>query len=150
MDASAMALIPLADRYMRAGWPLYDYDAKVFTGFAEAMPFVDGYFDAAVSVNALDHVDDFNAVIREIERVVKPGGRICFEVEYHAPTVTEPLALNDRKVSEAFQNTELKKRTERGKRDMFNDLANRFGLIAERFVDFDNSERFALWHGVRR
>lgn len=143
------ALDPLADVYMKAGWPIYDYDAKVVNGFGEAMPYVDGYFDSVISVNALDHVDNFPVVAHEIERVVKPGGRIYFEVEYHAPTITEPLSLDDAQIVAAFRRTKLVKQRERGKREMFNDLAKRFGLLAERFINFDDRERFALWHGQR-
>jgi ubiquinone/menaquinone biosynthesis C-methylase UbiE len=85
---------------------LYEYDVKVISFGAEKLPYPDNYFDAVLSVNALDHVDDFDQVAAEIQRVVKPGGEIRFEVEYHAPTVTEPLSLDDNKVREAFSKSE--------------------------------------------
>jgi ubiquinone/menaquinone biosynthesis C-methylase UbiE len=140
---------PLANLYIEAGWPLYDYDAKIINGFAEKMPYPDAYFDAVISVNALDHVDDFPRVANEIQRVVKPGGGIYFEVECHEPTVTEPLRLNDSIVGSAFGKSDMHKVCERGKKEMFSDLVARFHLIEDRFTDFGNNERFALWHGTR-
>lgn len=68
----------------------------------ESMSYVDSYFDAVISVNALDHVDDFRQVASEIYRAVKVGGKIFFEVEYHAPTVNEPQHLNDATVIDSF------------------------------------------------
>jgi ubiquinone/menaquinone biosynthesis C-methylase UbiE len=56
------------------------------------MPYPDAYFDAVISVNALDHVDDFERVASEMQRVLRKGGGIYFEVECHAPAVTEAAA----------------------------------------------------------
>ena len=35
------------------------------------MPFEDGFFDAVISVNAIDHVNDFAETAKEIKRVLK-------------------------------------------------------------------------------
>lgn len=64
----------LLNMYVDAGWPLYDYDAKLANAKGESMPYVDSYFDVVISVNALDHVDDFAKVASEIQRVLKVGG----------------------------------------------------------------------------
>ncbi len=40
------------------------------------LPFGDGTFGAAVTVNALHHIDDGAAALGELVRVVRPGGRI--------------------------------------------------------------------------
>ena len=54
----------------------------------------DGYFDVVTSVNSLDHVENVHAVIREMLRVVAPGGLILLVVEIHSrPTIAEPQAL---------------------------------------------------------
>lgn len=139
---------PLAGMYLAAGWPLFDYDAKFFSIRAESLPYPDGYFDAGISVNALDHVDDFGRVASEMQRVVKRGGGLYFEVEYHSPTVTEPISLSDARVVEAFSRCELKKVVSRSGREMFAALVKRFDLLPNhpRFGE----ETFTTWHAVRR
>ncbi len=97
-------LDPLMPLYMEAGFPIHIYDQrlKFVFGFSEHMPFEDDYFDAIISVNAIDHVDDFKLTVNEIKRVLKPGGKLRFHIHYHLKTATEPLELNDEIVAEAF------------------------------------------------
>jgi len=45
---------------------------------AEALPFADGEFDTVVSTLVLCSVDDPVAAVREVRRVLKPGGRFVF------------------------------------------------------------------------
>lgn len=91
------SLDPLMDSYIAAGYPIHCYEqrAKFVKSMAESMPFEDGFFDAVISVNAIDHVNDFAATAREIKRVLKPGGRFRMHVHYHPKTKAEPLELND-------------------------------------------------------
>lgn len=49
-------------------------------GQAEALPFVDGTFDAVVSQFGLMFFDDRAAAIREMRRVLRPGGRLVMAV----------------------------------------------------------------------
>lgn len=148
-DCTRHGLDPLLDQYIQSGWPLYDYDAKFVNAKGESMPYVDAYFDTVISVNALDHVDDFEQVASEIQRVIKIGGKVFLEVEYHRPTVTEPLELNDARVLEAFSSCKMTKVIERGKREMFQALVKRFGLISNKFEHFTDDEQFVTWHGER-
>ena len=53
-------------------------------GEAEALPFADGEFDALSFTYLLRYVDDRAATMRELARVVKPGGRIGM-VEFGVP-----------------------------------------------------------------
>jgi demethylmenaquinone methyltransferase / 2-methoxy-6-polyprenyl-1,4-benzoquinol methylase len=53
-------------------------------GEAEALPFADGEFDALSFTYLLRYVDDRDATMRELARVVKPGGRIGM-VEFGVP-----------------------------------------------------------------
>jgi SAM-dependent methyltransferase len=89
---------PLADGYASVGFPLAVWTTMGFTDHsapAETMPFPDGHFDAVVSVNAIDHVEDFGATAAEIRRVLRPDGAFRMHVHYHPPTIAEPVELDD-------------------------------------------------------
>ena len=95
---------PLLPEFMKLGFPFWHYEnrAKFVYGYSENMPFPDNYFDAIISLNALDHVDDFEKTAQEINRVLKRNGKIRFHLHYHQETPTEPLVLNDERVFNAF------------------------------------------------
>lgn len=57
----------------RAADPSGDY----FVGVAEMLPFDDATFSLAVTYNSLMDVQDLAVSIREIARVLEPGGRFC-------------------------------------------------------------------------
>jgi ubiquinone/menaquinone biosynthesis C-methylase UbiE len=44
----------------------------------ERLPYLDGEFDAAVCVAVLTHITDAEPLLRELARVVRPGGHIIF------------------------------------------------------------------------
>jgi malonyl-CoA O-methyltransferase len=46
-------------------------------GSMTALPFEDGWFDAAYATESLEHAVEIDVAVREISRVVKPGGRIA-------------------------------------------------------------------------
>jgi len=48
-------------------------------GYAESLPFADGSFSAIVCLDVLEHVRDLNATIKEITRVLAPGGVFVFD-----------------------------------------------------------------------
>lgn len=48
-------------------------------GYAEALPYADGGFSAIVCLDVLEHVGDLPATIREIARVLAPGGVFVFD-----------------------------------------------------------------------
>ncbi len=52
---------------------------------AEKLPFDDGVFDTVVSGLAMCSVDDLDAVLLEIQRVLKPNGEFLF-MEHQRPT----------------------------------------------------------------
>jgi demethylmenaquinone methyltransferase/2-methoxy-6-polyprenyl-1,4-benzoquinol methylase len=58
---------------------------ELLGGEAERLPFADGSFDALTFTYLLRYVDDPAAVLREMARVVKPGGRIGM-VEFGVPS----------------------------------------------------------------
>jgi demethylmenaquinone methyltransferase / 2-methoxy-6-polyprenyl-1,4-benzoquinol methylase len=61
-------------------------------GEAEQLPFADGEFDALSFTYLLRYVDDRAATMRELARVVKPGGRIGM-VEFGVPRSAALRAL---------------------------------------------------------
>ena len=48
-------------------------------GVAEALPADDGAFDAVVCCDVLEHVTDLGATIREVARVLRPGGLYLYD-----------------------------------------------------------------------
>jgi demethylmenaquinone methyltransferase/2-methoxy-6-polyprenyl-1,4-benzoquinol methylase len=53
-------------------------------GRAEALPFADGTFDAVTFTYLLRYVDDPEETMRELARVIRPGGSLSC-VEFHEP-----------------------------------------------------------------
>jgi len=62
-------------------------------GFGEALPYADGSFDKVVSVCVLEHTLDDRGVLREVHRVLRPGGTFVCSVD----------ALNSRLLGEAYR-----------------------------------------------
>lgn len=48
-------------------------------GVGEHLPYADAGFDAVVCVDVLEHVQDLAAVLREVARVLRPGGMFLFD-----------------------------------------------------------------------
>ncbi len=68
-------------------------------GDATGLPFPDHHFDRIICSEVLEHIPNFIAVLDEIYRVLKPGGRLCVSV---------PRAWPERIcwwLSEAYHNT---------------------------------------------
>lgn len=55
---------------------------EVCCSMIEDMPYKDDYFDIIVSTDVLEHVLDLNLAIKNIMRVLKPGGRLVLRVPY--------------------------------------------------------------------
>ena len=57
----------VAEMYRQAACVLDDHAL-------EALPFAPGYFDLAVMINVLDHVEDARCCMENLVRIVRPGG----------------------------------------------------------------------------
>jgi SAM-dependent methyltransferase len=67
LDASPALLAIVRDRLPRA---------EVREGDLESLPFADASFDAVTAVNSVFYAADMAAAMRELTRVVRPGGRV--------------------------------------------------------------------------
>ncbi len=65
--------------------PALAANVSLITGEAEHLPFADREFDALSFTYLLRYVDDRAATMRELARVIKPGGRIAM-VEFAVPS----------------------------------------------------------------
>jgi SAM-dependent methyltransferase len=93
----------LTHEYQEIGFPLARQPMLYVRGRAEDPPFPEGQFGAVLSVNALDHVEHFEAAIKELSRVLRPGGRVYLGLNYQdRPTECEPILLNDARVEAAL------------------------------------------------
>jgi demethylmenaquinone methyltransferase/2-methoxy-6-polyprenyl-1,4-benzoquinol methylase len=76
-----------AARARLARSPQFDGRIRFVGGEAERLPFADGEFDALTFTYLLRYVEDRAETMRELARVVKPGGRIGM-VEFGVPRLT--------------------------------------------------------------
>lgn len=56
------------------------FSAQVVDLNAELLPFPDGYFDGVTMLAVLEHIFDPYAVIKEVHRVMRPGGELVIDV----------------------------------------------------------------------
>jgi len=100
---------PLAREYLWLG--AWKQSMKYVACGTEKMPFEDSTFDVVFTFNALDHVDDLDASMQEIKRVLKPGGEfICITDCNHQATVTEPTFIPLDFVNRYFNGWEIKEK----------------------------------------
>ena len=89
-------LDPLLPQYLESGFPLHYYENVHFIhGSSEHIPIKNNFFDAVISVNAIDHVDNLMDTSKEIKRVLKMDGLFRMHVHYHPPTKCEPNSIDD-------------------------------------------------------
>ncbi|GAC1523737.1 MAG: bifunctional 3-demethylubiquinone 3-O-methyltransferase/2-octaprenyl-6-hydroxy phenol methylase [Ktedonobacteraceae bacterium] len=76
LDPSSGALGTACSHAQQAG---FGQNIYYMQGIAERMPFADGSFSAIVCLDVLEHVQDLQATIAEIARVLAPGGVFVFD-----------------------------------------------------------------------
>lgn len=70
---------------------IFRSDAAFVTARCQSLPFADESFDGVICMNALHHLPSYGAALREIFRVLRPGGRAVFS-EPGTAHATEPLS----------------------------------------------------------
>jgi SAM-dependent methyltransferase len=80
--AERLAVDPLMDQY--SSHPAFakarDPEVKYLQGVRERLPSPSSHYDLAIIENCIDHVHDVDAVMRELSRVLKPGGILYLTV----------------------------------------------------------------------
>lgn len=75
--ASVVGHVVGIDIEARREWRQLDADSlHIAAGDARSLPFADHTFDVAFAKDVLHHVLDVDSALREIKRVVKPGGSV--------------------------------------------------------------------------
>ncbi len=75
---------PLAAHYA-ALFPAWQRRALTVAAVGERLPFADGSFDLVLCDNVVDHAEDPARIVREMARVLRPGGLLYFTVNVHHP-----------------------------------------------------------------
>lgn len=79
---------PYMDSYLEAEAKVRHHPVHLVRGIAETLPLADGSVDVAVSTLVLCSVEAPAGALREIHRVLKPGGRFIFVEHHGAPEGT--------------------------------------------------------------
>lgn len=133
LHADLYCLDPLYSQYLKAGYPLHFYgNTKFINSYSESIPVDNNFFDAIISVNAIDHVDNLEQTAAEIKRVLKTDGQFAMHVHYHRATVTEPIEINDERFFSLFNWVSWLKKIKETRTIMGCSL-------------LDNNERYVLW-----
>ena len=75
-------LTPASGQVTKRRFELYGFHSELMIGDAEHLPYRDGEFDFVYSFGVVHHSPDTERIIREIHRVLKPGGK-CWITVYH-------------------------------------------------------------------
>jgi len=133
---SAIDLTPTAVELTRQRLQLAGIAADVREADAESLPYPDGSFDYVWSWGVVHHSESTQAVLAEIARVLRPGGRVGLMV-YHRNSIT------------FWGNYVLYRGVIRGGllREGPDDLANRWsdGVIARHYTRSGLREALAPW-----
>jgi len=126
-------LDPLYHKYLEIGFPIQYYDnVKFIKGYSEQIPAKNNFFDAVITVNAIDHVNNLKKTAKEIKRVLKKGGLLAMHIHYHPSTKTEPLEINDAIIKKDFNWCKGLKKVKESK--------SKFGFTIRK-----NDETYVLW-----
>jgi ubiquinone/menaquinone biosynthesis C-methylase UbiE len=140
------AMLAVARTVPRHGLPIEWHEASVLK-----MPFDDASFDLCVCQNGLQFFPDRPNALREIARVLRPGGRIAFSVYTAIERMPVALALADAFDRHLGIGASANKRSEHGLTDAdeLYRLADRAGFhgikieIATQTVEFESVKKYA-------
>jgi len=87
---------PFMREYLEQAAHKAGIEADLRSGFADSLDLADGSVDAVVGTLVFCSVDDVAAALREIRRVLKPGGRFVFLEHVAAASETSTRRWQDR------------------------------------------------------
>ena len=92
-DYTGIDLTDAAVELARKRFELFDLSGKFQTADAENLPFEDNTFDVVYSHGVLHHTPDTRQALREIHRVLRPGGRAIVML-YHRDSYNYRVNIN--------------------------------------------------------
>ncbi len=122
---------------------------KTAVGSAHDIPYPDNYFDALVSIGCLHHSGDIKLALKEVKRVVKPGGGIylmLYSSHSHRQLFSSPIVWVKNLFSSNSQFIEENIRADQRARydaDTKNNIAPHVSLIS-------NNEIYSLLHDLKK
>lgn len=84
---------PLACDYA-ALFPAWQGRAQTLAAAGERLPFADSSFDVVLCDNVVDHAEGPREIVRELARVLAPGGLLYFTVNFHHPVYSAAARLH--------------------------------------------------------
>jgi SAM-dependent methyltransferase len=78
----AVGVDPLACEYAKL-FPAWQRRARTIAAAGERLPFADSSFDLVLCDNVVDHAEGPAEIVREMARVLAPGGLLYFTVNFH-------------------------------------------------------------------
>lgn len=98
---------PLNDEFAKI-LKVHNKNVKVLTADGENIPFDDETFDWVICWNVIDHTPNPQKMVDEIFRVLKPGGKLYFEVHFDDSLAAPHYDLwNEEKISQYFMNKRI-------------------------------------------
>jgi len=91
-EVTGIDLTPASIDLVRKRFKLYGMNVDARVGDAEHLPFDDNTFDVVYSFGVLHHTPNTQQAIREIHRVLKPGGRTIIML-YHKQSMHVRLGM---------------------------------------------------------
>jgi SAM-dependent methyltransferase len=71
--------VDISERYLKVA---AGKGIAVCMAFVEDLPYQSNYFDVVITTDVLEHVLDLNVAVREMFRVLRPGGALIIRVPY--------------------------------------------------------------------
>ena len=75
-------------------FPAWQHRARTIAAAGERLPFADASFDVVLCDNVVDHAEDPALIVKELARVLAPGGLLYFTVNFHHPVYGAAAALH--------------------------------------------------------